>query len=282
MVFVCGKRSCDPDTFILSIRLYGTAFCDVSVSVIDQTVHHAHSGGSFRHVMFFIILILKFISLWVRDPGQVTVFIIFKLCGIFLGIHGRDYIVFVIIGVALSEFFPVQGKSVKKCKVGISAVSIGNLNAGIVLLCHINVTQELPVKNIRAEICIMNVIFSVCPYKNHFYAKAAVFIIICFRKTGSPTPGINHVSVSFFACEIKEFCKTLIYLSIAYETVYIFIQPAYSFGNYGYRTFINFCCHIQLAVTCIQKTEISSALYCIPFLISCQANSTHCNFLTCF
>ena len=128
----------------------------------------------------------------------------------------------------------------------------------------------------------MNVIFSVCPYKNHFYAKAAVFIIICFRQTGSPSPGINHVSVSFFACEIKNLCKTLIYKMITCKAENMIVQTVYSRRYHCGFQFICSRLDIQFCISAVHKTEGSAPLYRIPFLASILQSSPDTESLSCF
>jgi len=112
------------------------------------------------------------------------------------------------------------------------AVSVGDPDAGICLFGNINIAQELPVQDIRAEIGIVGVICAVRAYKDHFHTEPAGGVIGGFRQGCSASPCIYHVGVPGCSLYIQCFGKLLVLFRVSKEFVYMLFQAADAFRNF--------------------------------------------------
>ena len=124
------------------------------------------------------------------------------------------------------------------------AVCIRYLNTCIIIFCHVHITQELPVQNIRTEITVVCIFcLSICRYKYNFHTKPATFIHRRFRKCCSESPGIHHVGIAFFSCEIQFFDQTFFTFIISNKFENMIVKSRNPFIYFGrcftvcYRSF---------------------------------------------
>ena len=139
MVFICSKGSCYPCSHFISVRIYAGAFHYVPCIVIFQLIHYILGGSSLRYIMLIVILILKLIAAEILHSRHIVVFVVCKLCPLLLGVCNRCEIMLFIICIRLSKLLPEQGKPVKERKVGIVAVCVRHLNAGVIFFCCIHI-----------------------------------------------------------------------------------------------------------------------------------------------
>ena len=206
MVSVLCKGTGYPETFFRCILSYGTAFLDISFFIIEKPADPSAGRSALYHIVVVIIFIFEVFAFRCSNTSQIfSCFPIFKSCFILLGIYNRRHFIILIIGIRLTKCFSVKGDSVKKCNISIIAVNIRDLHTDIILLYHIIIAQELPVLDIRAEVCIMSLCFSICCYKFYLYPKPAFFFIRCNRKRSSHSPCIDHVHIIFFSCKVQCF-----------------------------------------------------------------------------
>ena len=139
MVIVCRKGPCYPCSLHRIARIYTGAFHYVPCPVIFQLIHYVLGGSSLYYIVLIVILILKLIAAEILHPRHIVVFVVCKLCPLLLGVCDRCEIMLFIICIRLSKLLPEQGKPVKERKVGIVAVCVRYLNAGIIFFCCIHI-----------------------------------------------------------------------------------------------------------------------------------------------
>ena len=234
MILIVRHCPGDPGSHLLIGWQRRAALHYVSRTVVRKAVNDAFCGSPLCHIVLSVVCVGKLISFGIHDPCHVVVAVVFKFCCLFLRIDHRNQMIVFIVGIRLSKLFPEQGQAVKKCHIGITAVRIGYLNAGVIILRHIYVTQELPVHDIRTEICVMHIFCFCSIQKDQFHTKPTILMVFCLWERNSASPGIDHISIAFLAGNLQCFGKFFIHFGVSEEPIDMFIQFSYALlDGYG-------------------------------------------------